>query len=135
MFYIYMGRVIINSKWPNWLFVPKSCALFWNLLKNSFPIFAIFSFLRYGLALRRIQKKKICWGLRPPKPLRFTRGFIPHTNHRGLRPQTPAAFGLYPPNQLIIRYHWLAFLNQVCKNSKSPIHYDCWVQNRPYLIN
>ena len=25
----------------------------------------------------------------------------------------PDAFGLNPPSQLIIRYHWLAFLNQV----------------------
>ena len=33
--------------------------------------------------------------------------------HRGLRPQAPDGFGLNPSSQLVLRYHWLAFLNQV----------------------
>ena len=32
---------------PNCVFVPRSCAMFCNLYKNNFPIFANFSFLRY----------------------------------------------------------------------------------------
>ena len=28
-------------------------------------------------------------------------------------PQAPDAFGLNPPSQLVLRYHWLAFLNLV----------------------
>ena len=35
---------------------------------------------------------------------------------KGLRPQAPDAFGLNTPNQLVIGYHWLAFLNQARKN-------------------
>ena len=31
----------------------------------------------------------------------------------GLHPQAPHAVGLNPPSQLVIGYHWLAFLNQV----------------------
>ena len=38
----------------------------------------------------------------------------------GLRPQAPDAFGLNPPGQLVIGYHWLAFLNQVLKQLKRP---------------
>ena len=38
----------------------------------------------------------------------------------GLRPQAPAVFGLNPPSQVVIRYHWLAFLNQVRKNRQFP---------------
>ena len=36
--------------------------------------------------------------------------------HMGLRPQAPDVFGLKPPSQLVIGYHWLAFLNQIRKN-------------------
>ena len=41
---------------------------------------------------------------------RFTEGFAPH---RVLRSQVLYRFGLNPPSQLIIGYHWLAFLDQV----------------------
>ena len=34
----------------------------------------------------------------------------------GLRSQASDAFGLHPPSQLVLGYHWLAFLNQICKN-------------------
>ena len=40
-------------------------------------------------------------------------GFTPPP---GLRPWTPHAFGLNPPTQLVIGYHWFAFLNQIRKN-------------------
>ena len=40
----------------------------------------------------------------------------------GFRPQAPDAFGLNPPSQLVLGYHWLAFVNQVHKTFKSPIH-------------
>ena len=43
----------------------------------------------------------------------FVGGFVRHTLHRGFRPQVPAAFRLNPPSQLVLGYHWLAFLNQV----------------------
>ena len=33
-----------------------------------------------------------------------------------LRLQAPDAYGLNPPNQLVIGIHWLALLNQVRKN-------------------
>ena len=51
--------------------------------------------------------------LHPPKTSVFVWGFIPHIPHWGLRPQAPDAFGLNPPTQLVLGYHWLAFLNQV----------------------
>ena len=38
----------------------------------------------------------------------------------GLHVQTPDAFGLNPPSQLVIGYDWLAFLNQVRKNLQVP---------------
>ena len=45
-------------------------------------------------------------------------GFRPlnHLFRGGLRTQAPDTFRLNPPSQLIIGYHWLAFLNQVHKN-------------------
>ena len=49
--------------------------------------------------------------LRLPKPPVFV---------RELRPQAPNAFGLNRPSQLILGYHWLAFLNQVWNNLSSP---------------
>ena len=33
-----------TQKWPNFVSVPKSWAMFWNLWENNFPIFAYFSF-------------------------------------------------------------------------------------------
>ena len=53
------------------------------------------------------------------KKLNPTRGFTQHTFHKGLRPQAPDSFGLNSLRQLVIRYHWLAFLSQVCKESKT----------------
>ena len=44
------------------------------------------------------------------------------------------AFGLNPLSQLVIGHHWLAYLNEVRKNLKSPIHYERCVQNRPYIV-
>ena len=38
----------------------------------------------------------------------------------GLFPQAPDAFGFNPPSQLVLGYHWLAFLNQIHKNLSSP---------------
>ena len=43
-------------------------------------------------------------------------GLVPYTPHWGLHSQAPNAFGLNSTNQQI-GYHWLAFLNQVCKKS------------------
>ena len=50
-----------------------------------------------------------------------------HTPLRGSAPQAPDYFGFNPPNQLVIGYDWLAFLNHVRKesktqSSKTPIH-------------
>ena len=53
---------------------------------------------------------------RPRNPLFFVGGLAPYASHRGLRPQSPDAFGLNPPSQLDLGYHWLAFLNQVRRN-------------------
>ena len=49
-------------------------------------------------------------------------------------PQAPDGFGLNPPSQLVIGYHWLTFLNQVRRNL-SLIYCKCRVQNRIYLVN
>ena len=53
----------------------------------------------------------------PPPKLPVREGFNP--SHR---PQTPDTFGLNPPSQLAIGYHWLAFLNLV-QNLKF-----CWTK-------
>ena len=73
--------------------------------------------------LRRKMGKHFCFvlggrgggGLRPPNP-RFVWGFTLHIPHWGLRFQASNNFGLNPTSQLVIGYHWLAFLNQVRKN-------------------
>ena len=44
--------------------------------------------------------------------------YTPNPTHRGLRTQAPDAFELNRPGQLVIGYHWLAFLNQVGKYLK-----------------
>ena len=36
--------------------------------------------------------------------------------HGRLCPDAPDAFVLNPPDQLVIKYYWLVFLNQVRKN-------------------
>ena len=56
-----------------------------------------------------IGEKKLCQGDPTPETSQFVGGFAPHT---------PDAFGINPPSQLVIAYHWLAFLNQVLKQSK-----------------
>ena len=38
-----------------------------------------------------------------------------------LHPQAPDCFRLNPPSQLDIGYHWLAFLNQVRKESQTAV--------------
>ena len=69
--------------------------------------------------LRQIKKKKYFRGFDPLKPL--VRGELnPHTRHRGFHHQTPDKFGFNPPSNLVIGYHWLAFLNQVHKILASP---------------
>ena len=53
----------------------------------------------------------------------------------GLRPLHPLAsdyFGVNPPSQLVIGYHWLAFLNQVRKNVLVP---DQFTTNVEYKID
>ena len=42
---------------------------------------------------------------------------------RGLRPKAPNCFGLNPFCQLVIGYHWLAFLKQIHKNRKIDFAY------------
>ena len=58
-------------------------------------------------------------GVRPPVLS------APHP-HRRLHPPALDAF---------VRYHWFAFLMQVLKklSSPRPVHYECRIENRPYL--
>ena len=53
----------------------------------------------------------------------------------GHQPQFPNPFWLNLPSQLVISYHWLAFLNQVRKKSPNFTVNHCWIHNRPYLEN
>ena len=39
---------------------------------------------------------------------------------RGTLPQASDTFGLNPTSQLVIGYHWLAFLNQIRTNLQVP---------------
>ena len=48
--------------------------------------------------------------------------------HRGHRTQAPDAFRLNPPSQLVIEYHWLAFLNH--PNFRCIFHDDSKNKNR-----
>ena len=43
-------------------------------------------------------------------------GIAPPHSPPGDPPQAPRCFGLNPPSQLVIWYHWLAFLKQVRNN-------------------
>ena len=67
-------------------------------------------------------------GVRPPVLS------APHP-HRRLHPPALDAFELNLPSQLVIRYHWFAFLIEVLKNLSNPrpVHYECRIENRPYL--
>ena len=50
-------------------------------------------------------KKKLCYeGSTPLNP----------PVHGELHPQAPHYFGMISPSQLVIGYHWFAFLTQVC---------------------
>ena len=51
-------------------------------------------------------------GLQPPK-LPGSLGASAPYPRPGFHSQAPTDFGLNPPGQLVIGYHWLAFLNQV----------------------
>ena len=64
------------------------------------------------------EKKIISGGLRLLKPT-GKRGGGDEAPHQRLHLQAPDTFGLNPPSHLVIGYHWLAFLNQVCKR-RSP---------------
>ena len=70
-------------------------------------------------------RSKLVWD--PPRAVSLISmvGPVHHTTHRELCPQTPGAFGLNPSSELVIGYHWLAFLNQARKYLKSTIHYEC----------
>ena len=47
-------------------------------------------------------------------------GALPPTPSPEALPPGPDAFVLNPTSQLDIGYHWLAYLNQVCKNLQVP---------------
>ena len=47
-------------------------------------------------------------------------GGDPLTPHQGLHRHAPDAFGLNPPSQLDIEYHWLSFLG----NAKFPKNFE-----------
>ena len=120
---------ILDHQWWSWytlkndfLLSQKLC----NVLKQTLEIFYVqflvfelwsilyFTFIVYS-GLRRIQKKNDVRGLCPSKSPVFVGGFTPHIPHlrRRLNPQAPDNFGLNPSGQLVIGYHWLAFLNQI----------------------
>ena len=76
-------------------------------------------------------------GLRPTKPLGSWGAWRLTPLTGGTTPRPRMLLDWIPSSQLVIGYHWLAFLNQVRKNhflrNKSRIYYECWVQNLPYL--
>ena len=38
LFLINDMQIPIPQKWPNWVFYPKRCAMFWNICKNNFLV-------------------------------------------------------------------------------------------------
>ena len=83
------------------------CAIFSFCVMVDFVFYLLSAFRTYMNS-----KNIFVRGLSPPKPS-FRGQLHPHTPLQGLRPQGPDRFGLNPPSQLIIRYHWLAVLDQV----------------------
>ena len=83
----------------------------------------------------KIRTKKIMLGaLRPRKLAGSWRASTSKPSTEGSIPRPRMLFKLNPPSQLVIGLNWLVFLNQVLKQSKtqsfkSPIHYECWIQN------
>ena len=107
------------GKWKNY-FIKK---VIWHffLLKSSETYAKQFSSIseqQKNLG-KKVQNIFCVSGAPPPLKPWFVRGFVPRTSHRGLRPPAPDGFGLNPPSQLIIDYHWLALLNQVRKNPRN----------------
>ena len=54
---------------------------------------------------------KKCW-VKKLKKKNYAREALP--------PKSPSLWCLNPPNQLVIGYHWLAFLNHECKKNVCP---------------
>ena len=82
-------------------------------VKNQLSDFCNFSFLDIADFVPKFRKKFILGGLRPPKPPVLIENVAPHTTLQGLHPQVPDAYGLKTTSQLVLWYHWIAFLYQV----------------------
>ena len=72
-------------------------------------------FIKIGAKENILERKKVACvkGLRPPKHPGFFGVLAPHTPYQWLLPQAPDCSALNPRSQLVIGYHWLAFLNSV----------------------
>ena len=97
--------------------IPSPWEMVRFLMKRMKNQFSEFNFLRYGRFCTDIQKFFYV---------------------RGLRPQAPNGFGLNPTSQLVIGYHYLAFLNQVLKQSQvitSPVPNSLRMLNKKSTIS
>ena len=45
-----------SQKWPNWVIVPKSCAMFWKSWKNNFHTFSFSDMIDFVLKLGKLTK-------------------------------------------------------------------------------
>ena len=86
----------------------------WSIMFSIFKCVTLFS--KYVTLIFLCQ-----WGsasLKPPGSWGTWPTTLP-TGGSAVRTQAPDTFGLNSPSQLVFWYHWLAFLNQICKNQKS----------------
>ena len=125
----------IFQKRPN---LQERWAMSWNEWKINFTVFMIFGFGDIVDFVLKFRKTEI---LRPPNYLTlnssFFRGLPPnHASRRVLRSRTPDYFGLNPPNQLVLGYHRLAFLNQVhVSTTKISFSYSKMAKNSGKMCN
>ena len=64
-------------------------------------------------------RRKIYFTGFPPHKPSVRGGLCPHaTFHHGHHSKASDVFGLSPPSQLVIKYQWLVFLNQILEQYK-----------------
>ena len=104
------------QKWPNWIFDPKRRAMFWNLSRNNFQVFAIFILWEMVDFVHKVLRKLT--KMSPKIVIQWCSNFSSRLDQNAfqkiLREWKKSL--KYLLSQLVLGDHWFGFLNQVHKN-------------------